>query len=386
MAIVVASGCDARAGDGRKGGRKDTDAAEVEEQATPVVAGAVTRGAITNTIAIASTIEAEQQVTVHAESTGRIVSLKAEEGAEVKEGARLAQIKYDTQTSALDRANTSLSKATEDYDRSKRLFDSGAIGREELENAKNALDMAKLDVRDRRREMRNTKVIAPFSGTIVERQVAEGAFVTSGAALLTITDFNTLVARVYVPEKELDRLAVGQEAEIIGKAAKGRKATGKIERIAPIVDASTGTVKVTISLPRESVGPGGFLPGMYAEVTLTTDHHEDVPLVPKSAVIYDEDQAYVFVIDGERVKRVRVEIGLSDAEFVELSSGPAPGEPIAIAGQAGLKDGSLITLVDYQGNPLAPGEQAAPKDAPAEDTKEDARGSAQDDAKAGEVG
>ena len=185
VAIVVASGCDARAGDGRKGGRKDTDAAEVEEQATPVVAGAVTRGAITNTIAIASTIEAEQQVTVHAESTGRIVSLKAEEGAEVKEGARLAQIKYDTQTSALDRANTSLSKATEDYDRSKRLFDSGAIGREELENAKNALDMAKLDVRDRRREMRNTKVIAPFSGTIVERQVAEGAFVTSGAALLT---------------------------------------------------------------------------------------------------------------------------------------------------------------------------------------------------------
>ncbi len=337
-----------------------------------MVSGEVRRGAITNTIAIASTIEAERQVTVHAESTGRIVSLKAEEGAEVKKGDRLAQIKFDTQSSALTRANTSLAKAQEDYDRAKRLFDSSAIGREELQNAKSALDMAKLDVRDRRREMKNTKVIAPFTGTIVERQVAEGGFITSGAALFTITDFNTLVARVYVPEKELDRLAIGQEAEVVGKAAKGRQATGKIERIAPIVDASTGTVKVTISLPREQVGPGGFLPGMYAEVTLTTDHHDDVPLIPKSAVVYDEDQAYVFVIDGERVKKARIEIGLSDAESVELNSGPAPGEPIVIAGQAGLKDGSLISLVDYQGNPLAPGETAPPK--PAEgDAKQDAK-------------
>src|SRR5690606_36479765 len=106
-------------------------------------------------------------------------------------------------------------------------------------------------VRDRSREIKNTNIVAPFAGTITERFVAEGAFVSNGAKVLSITDFDSLVARVYVPEKELDRLRLGQSAEVIGKAAKGRRGTGKVERIAPIVDASTGTVKVTVSLPPE---------------------------------------------------------------------------------------------------------------------------------------
>lgn len=125
-----------------------------------------------------------------------------------------------------------------------------------------------------------------------------------------------------------------------------------VERIAPVVDAATGTVKVTISLPDELSGPGGFLPGMYAEVTLTTEHRDAVPLVPKSAVIHDDDQSFVFVIDGDRARKVKVELGLQDAERVELRQGPATGETIIVAGQAGLKDGALVVKVDAQGRPL----------------------------------
>lgn len=345
LVLLVGAGCNAAAGGGFEKKKPD----EVVEQPTPVVVAEVGRGSITATISAASTIEAERQVTINAESTGRLVDLSIEEGDQVKAGQLLARIRFDAQANSLVRANTSLAKAQADFDRAERLFDEKVIGQEEYLRARNALEVAQLDLRDRAREMKNTKVTAPFAGTITQRQVTEGGFVTNGASLLQITDFSTLVARVFVPEKELDRIRVGQEALVVGKAAKGRKGIGKVVRISPIVDAGTGTVKVTVSLPTELAGGQGFLPGMYAEVTMTVDHRDDVPLVPKSAIVHDEEQTYVFVPDGDKARRVRVELGLADPERVELRKGLQPGEAVIVAGQTGLKDGAKIVRVDPQG-------------------------------------
>lgn len=377
--LVLVGGCQANAG---ASDRKKKDEKEVVEAPSPVVVGAVERGAITATISAASTIEAERQVTINAESTGRLVDLTVEEGDLVKAGQSLARIRFDAQANSLLRANTSLAKAQADFDRAEKLYGERVIGEEEYLRARNALDVAQLDLRDRSREMKNTKVTAPFAGTITQRMVTEGGFVTNGAQLLQVTDFSTLVARVFVPEKELDRIRVGQEALVVGKAARGRKGTGKVVRMSPIVDAGTGTIKLTVSLPAELAGPQGFLPGMYAEVTLTVDHREDVPLVPKSAVVHDEEQTYVFVPEEDKARRVRVELGLADAERVEVTKGLAPGEAVIVAGQTGLKDGAKIVRVDMQGRP----EGEAKTDAKAEtkgDAKAEAKAEAKTDAKEG---
>lgn len=348
-ALAMTAGCQAAAGGFEK---KKKSEEEVVEQPSPVVVGSVERGSITATISAASTIEAERQVTVHAESTGRLVDFNIEEGDAVKAGQVLARIRFDAQTSSLLRANTSLAKAQADFDRAERLFGERVIGEEEFLRARNTLEVAQLDLGDRTREMKNTKVTAPFAGTVTQRQVIEGGFVTNGAQLLQITDFATLVARVYVPEKELDRIRVGQVAQVIGKAARGRHGEGTVKRISPTVDAGTGTIKLTVALPQELAGAQGFLPGMYAEVTLTVDHHEDVPLVPKGAVVHDEEQTYVFLAEGEVARRVHVELGLQDAERAEIRKGVGPGDAIIVAGQTGLKDGAKIVRVDAQGKAL----------------------------------
>ncbi|MBZ5710854.1 efflux RND transporter periplasmic adaptor subunit [Nannocystis pusilla] len=365
---TLALGCQASAGGFEKKAAAD---AEVVEQPSPVVVGTVERGAITATISAASTIEAERQVTVNAESVGRLVDLSVEEGDQVKEGQVLARIRFDAQANSLLRANTSLAKAQTDFQRIEQLYNERVLGHEEYQKARNQLDIAELDLRDRTREMKNTKVTAPFSGTITQRKVTEGGFVTNGAELLQITDFNTLVARVFVPEKELDRVKVGQEALVVGKAAKGRKGVGRVLRISPTVDAGTGTVKMTVALPQELAGGQGFLPGMYAEVTLTVDHRQDVALVPKGAIVHDEEQTYVFVPEADKARRVRVELGLQDAERVEILKGLAAGEAVIVAGQTGLKDGAKIVRVDAQGRPEGEAKPAEAKveDAKAEDTK-----------------
>lgn len=350
-ASSLAGGCGpmAQAESSDRGAAKDDDT----EVPTPVVTARVQQGKINAEIRATSTIEAERMVTVHAESTGRITALTFEEGDEVKEGQLLARIKQDLQRSGLDRASTSLSQAERDLASVRALFDRGVASQSELDQAELAYDTAKLDVRDRKRDVSNTRVQAPFAGTVTERFVAEGAFVTTGAQILSIVDFDTLVARVYVPEKELDRLRVGQDAEITGKAAKGRHGVGTLVRVAPIVDATTGTVKLTIGLPPELVGgDAGFLPGMYAEVTLTTDTRPKATLVPKQALVYDEEQPFLFVATDDRVKRVKVELGLTDSDHAEVLSGVAVGDEIVLAGHAGLKDDGLVTRVDENGTPV----------------------------------
>ena len=133
-------------------------------------------------------------MTIHAESTGRLVDLTVEEGDQVKKGQIIARIRFDAQANSLVRANTSLEKARVDFNRAERLYNDRVIGEEEFLKARNALEVAELDLSDRSREMRNTKVTAPFDGTITQRKVTAGAFVNNGAELLTIVDFSTLVA------------------------------------------------------------------------------------------------------------------------------------------------------------------------------------------------
>lgn len=317
-----------------------------EEKAAPVKMMKVGTGDIEATISSASTIEAERAVTVHAEATGLVLSLSYEEGDEVKSGAQLAKVRRDAQASGVDRANANHEKAKGDVARIERLVARGVASQEELDNMKATLRSAALDQKDRRRDLRNTKVTAPFSGTITERFVSAGAFVNAGQQLYAITDFKSLVARVYVPEKELDRIRVGQPAQVVGKAAQGREGTGSVMRIAPIVDAATGTVKITIALP-ESLAGGrtGFLPGMYAEVTLTTERKEGITVVPKSALVYEEERVFAFLVDADKAKRVLLELGLSDDDFVEVLGGLKVGDPLITAGHSGLKDGALIEVI-----------------------------------------
>jgi membrane fusion protein (multidrug efflux system) len=245
---VVIGGCNgAMGGPPGMGGRGGPPQQEPEERPSPVLLATVANGTIQGQIRAASTIEAELQVTVHAESTGRITSLTLEEGDTVTEGDTLARIRRDAQSLGFERAETNFADVEREFERVKKLHAQGIASQSEYDQAKSNLDAARLDIKDRKRDLSNTVVKAPFSGILTRRFVDPGGFVSNGAQMFEITDFKTLVARVYVPERELDRIAVGQPADIVGKAAKNREGVGEVKRIAPLVDATTGTIKVTPS-------------------------------------------------------------------------------------------------------------------------------------------
>ncbi len=312
-----------------------------KEEAVPVEVVALERGTIESALRFSATLEAERDVQVLAEAQRRVVELKVEEGDAVRAGSLLIRLQDDAQRSALNKAEIELRQATREYDRQKSLFEQSLVSEQVYGDAALVFDQAGIAVEDARRNLAYTEVRAPFSGIVTERMVNVGDHVTLNQPLFRIVDFDSIVARIYVPEKELPALATGLETRLTAEAIGGVSFFGSVNRISPVVDPGTGTVKVTVATPRQE----GLRPGMYVEVELVTAVNEDALLLPKRSVVYDNDQLFVFRLgDERRVERIKVEPVLEDIENIEPAGGLSTGDLVVVAGQASLKDQALVRL------------------------------------------
>jgi membrane fusion protein (multidrug efflux system) len=200
-----------------------------------------------------------------------------------------------------------------------------------------------LSLQDARRELGYTRIHAPIAGTITRRKVNLGDYVTPNQELFEMVDFDSIVARVFHPEKYLNRLSVGQPARVVAPALGQAVFPAQVKRIAPIVEARTGTIKVTLAFPEV----GALRPGMHVNTEIVLDTYTNALLIPKQALVYDGDQTFAYrLLPDRKVERLLVEPDLSDRfNITPPKNSPfREGDQIVIAGQTGLKDGSLVRL------------------------------------------
>ena len=327
---------------GRGKGKKGKDGKEpAAEQAVPVDVTVLQRGSIESVIRATATLEAENQVGVVAEAARRVTELRVEEGNRVQRGQVLLRLQDAEQRTALKRAEFNLAKAVREFDRQKKLREQDLTSEEAYIAAEEEHSRSKLALEDAERELSYTEVRAAISGVVTQRHVNLGDQVQVGQRLFDLVDFESLVARVYVPEKNLSEIRTGQEARLHSGAVGTQAFTGKVDRIAPIVDPKSGTVKVTVSVAQQA----GLRPGVFIDVELITATLADALLMPKRALIYDNDQIFVYRLKpARRVERQLVPALMADKDNIVPASGFAPGDTVIVAGQAGLKDGALVRL------------------------------------------
>ena len=328
-----------------KGKKKDKNGEEEDkEEAVPVEVAALGSGPIESVLRFSSNLEAERQVKVFSQAKRLITRLLVEEGDNVRQGQILVQLQDEEQVAALAKVKSQLAKAEREYERQQRLFEQKLISEVTYNDATYELDQLRIEQQNVERELSYTQVKAPINGKITTRMVNLGDQVSIGQHLFDLVDFDSLVARVFVPEKHLSELKKGLSARLSSQATGERQYIGKLKRVAPIVDPRSGTVKVTVDVG----GQPGLRPGMYVDVDLVTAVNQKAILIPKRALVYDNDQMFVFRLGGDiderRVERVFVEARLTDKNNVEPLSGLLLGDELVIAGQAGLKDGALVTL------------------------------------------
>jgi membrane fusion protein (multidrug efflux system) len=324
------------------------------EPAVPVEVAAVVRGPIEGIIKLRSNLEAEEEVKVFARTANRVTELLVEEGAVVEKGAVLLRLEDDLQRTQVNKAEVRLEKARQEFQRQKALFDQNLISEQMFRDAQFELRQLELALDDARRELEYTEVRAPIAGTISRRLIKYGDLVNLNQHLFDIVDFKSIVARVYVPERELTRLQVNQPVRVKALAVGDHTYPARVELIAPVVESKTGLVKVTVGF--EEIGP--LRPGMYVDVEIVTATRADALLLSKRSLVYDGDQLYVFRLLPERkVERVLIEPRLMDPLHVEPAAGFREGDLIVVAGQTGLKDGARVRLPEDPDPTETPGEE-----------------------------
>lgn len=314
---------------------------ETKDETLPVEVTNVTRGLIEATIRNSTHLEAEEEVKVFARTANRVTELLVEEGDEVEKGQVLLRLDNDIQKTAYGKAQSSWEKARREFERSQALFDEKLISEQTFRDAQYELKQRELAFDDAKRELEYTEVRAPIAGTISQRLVKYGDLVNLNQQLFDIVDFRSIVARIYVPEQNLPDLRLDQPARVTATAFGDREFVGYVKRTAPVVEARSGTVKVTVGFK----DVGQLRPGMYVDVELITARHPDALLITKRALLYDGELSYVFrLLPDRKVERVMLEPRIADKFNVEPASGFKEGDQIVVAGQTGLKDGAKVRL------------------------------------------
>lgn len=348
LALVASAGCGSK-GKADETGVEQKDAGEdgkqgdqEKDEAIPVEVAALVRGPIEQILRFSGYLEAERAVEVRSEAARRVVTLLVEEGDHVSRGQQLVRLEDDEQKTAVARAEGLVDQARREHDRKANLFEQRMVSEQEMTLAKHDLEQRTLSLEDARRQLSYTTVRAPFAGTITRRLVKVGDQVAPSQHLFDLVDFDSLVALVYVPEKDLQRVAARQTVRLVPPASPDLQFAGSVDRIAPVVDPKSGTVKITVAVPFAS----GLRPGMFLEVELVTAVEADALLVPKRALVPDGTQVAVWRLGADDVvERIWIETVLEDRDRVTVVNGLEPGDLVVIAGQAGLKVGAKVRRV-----------------------------------------
>jgi len=154
-----------------------------------------------------------------------------------------------------------------------------------------------------------------------------------------------MIAEVHIPEAEVPRVSKDKKVTVRSDVFPDRTFPALIKRISPVVDEASGTFRVIVGVHDEKEL---LRPGMFVNVNIVTSVHKDVVLVPKQAVIYENDLPIIYVVQDSLALKIRLHAGFSDSKYIESTARIQPGDTIVTVGQASLKDSSKVKIIDME--------------------------------------
>ena len=334
IAYLTISSC------GKNGQSKDLDKKDIT--AIPVEVSTAEIGDIAAVFSGTATLEA-----VVAKAPGVVKKILVEEGNYVKQGQILARLDDEQQVYKLKQAKANLNKLQNEYERSKGLYEKNLISADAFDKVKYDFDAAKASYDLADLDLKYAAIRAPIGGVVSNRFIKVGNMIQLNQETFRITDFDPLNAVLFVPERHLNKLAKGQNVKIGVDALANYSFEGIIDRISPVVDPQSGTFKVT-AIVRDPENK--LKPGMFGRLNIIYDVHAQTLLVPKEAVMTEDKESSVFVIQDTLALRRMVKIGYINTTHLEIIDGLQMGDTIVTIGQASLKDSARVEVIPAMGD------------------------------------
>ncbi len=334
-------------------------------------------GQVREVLLLTGALKAKESVDVVAKVTGRLEKMYFQVGDRVTKGALVAELEDDEIQQRVRRAEASiavsaanvtqrqaeLSNLNANLERGKQLFDEGLLSPQEFDQQKTSLAMVEAQVqlaeaqmqqseaelRELNIQLAQTKIYAPLSGDVAERFVDAGALLGPSTPILRIVNLATMVSQGNVPERNVGKLRVGNEAEVRVDALPDQVFRGRVARIAPVLDAATRSALIEIDIlnPRRTLKAE-----MFARINLDLGTMREATLIPRDGLVYRGTQPGVYVVDGNQPDRPvfrAIETGMTREDEVEVLANLDPGTKIVGRGATMLRDGDRIAVAGAGG-------------------------------------
>ncbi len=340
---------------------------KTEEKVIPVEIEPVSTGSIEETMELTGWIKANQLVDIASKVPGRVESLSIisnegvlvnlEEGVEVKKGQQLASIDHDVYLAEVAAAKANLRAAEAEFTDAERekkrmvaLYEGGSATEQNKDKAETSAEMAtarlssaKANLKLAEINLRESAITSPIDGIVTAKHIDTGNLINAGNRIVTVADIKTVKVIVAAAEKYSGQIFVGTPVKIKVDALPEKVFTAKVHSVYPALDEQTHTIQIEIRMDN---GELLLKPGMFARVTLITEHKDDVVVIPRDVVLGGRiDEPYVYVVeDGTAHKRL-VKIGIRQADSYEITDGLKADEMLVVNGMDYLMDGMKVKVV-----------------------------------------
>lgn len=292
------------------------------------------------------TIEAGKIITLTAETDGKVVYSAIEKGNTVTKGATLVKVDRSTRSSSYQISEDTYYKAKSDYVKLKELQESGNASGAEVDNAKLQMQNAASQLNISKKQVGQTSVLAPESGTVIDKKINAGEYVTPGTALGAIACLNEVLVNVFVQETEVAQLKRGTVITVRADAYPGITFKGKISAIIPVASAAK-TFPVEIRIVNNK--PQKLLAGMNASVIFRDEKRSTALVIPRSALTGDKKQAAVYLIHQSRHPVLTPIVPGKEYDiYLGVSSGLKAGDTVMTSGLLNVEPGKKIQWLTIQ--------------------------------------
>lgn len=314
-------------------------------------------GELSSQMEVNGTVSAFRKATLAAELSARVQARLVEPGQRVKEDDVL--LKLDTETThnryleaqaMLAARKVELESANNELQRGRELIEKKFISQDRLEDLEFAQraasaqrDAASASFAVARKQLSDSNLKAPFTGTIEDVMVQQGDYLNPGQAVATLADFSKLRIRAGISARQSSLFHKGQAVGVSFAALGIAEAGAEVASIGRIANSSTGNYPMEIWLEGESFSQ--VREGMVATIRATMSSGQDVVQIPSRAIVRRDGQAVVFVVSDGRAELRPVRSGRSTIERIEIVEGLQAGEIVVVDGQFALRDGALIEVM-----------------------------------------
>jgi len=299
-------------------------------------------------------IKASSQVTVIAESSGKVVELRADVGDRVRKDEiiyvledELARCASDEAEAGVIMTEAAFEKARKDYERGEELFDTRDISLNELEslrlvyrNAEGNLLRSKALLAMAKRRHNDTRISSPVKGIITSRDVDVGEMVTQGMPVAVVVDAESVQVTLGITDTDIPLIIRGQRCFLSVDAYPGRRFEGRVKNSSLKADDDSGAFPVKVIA--KNTEDLKLRAGMVARVSIETGRLQGVILLPRDAIVARNGQNTAFVVEGDRAVAKALRLGPSIDTEVVVDEGLSTGDRVVVVGVETLTDGEAV--------------------------------------------